>query len=165
MWSSDRRAFLTGVLALGALGGCGFTPVYAPGSEASALLNAIEVDPPRDREGYLLVRRLEERMGRAAAPRFGLSVGIRLEDERMAITAENVATRFNKLGKATYALRDMASGEVLTSGTVESFTGYSTTGSTAATRAAEKDATERLMTILADRIVTRLSAAELGQGA
>lgn len=158
MWLLDRRAFLLGALALG---GCGFTPVYGPGGAAAGLLGNVEVDPPRDHEGYLLVRRLEERLGRASAPHYGLSVAIKLDEEPMAISAENVAARFNKLGKATYALRDMGSGEELASGTVESFTGYSTTGSTAATRAAEKDATERLMTILGDKIVTRLMSAGL----
>lgn len=158
MWLSNRRSILLGALALA---GCGFTPVYGPEGEARALLNNIEVDPPRDREGYLLVRRLEERLGRAGAARYGLSVSIRLSDERMAITADNVATRMNLLGKATYALRDLASGEVVSTGVVESFTGYSTTGSTAATRAAERDATERLMTILGDKIVTRLMSVDL----
>ena len=47
----------------------------------------------------------------------------------------------------------------VTSGTVDSFTGYSATGSTVATRAARADAEERLTTILADQIVTRLIAA------
>lgn len=157
MWSYNRRAVLLGALALG---GCGFTPVYAPGTEAWAILGAVEVDPPRDREGYLLVRRLEERLGRTSAPRYGLSVSIGLEDERMAITRDNVATRINKLGKATYALRDLSTGEVVKSGLVESFAGYSTTGSTAATRAAEKDVIERLMTTLADQIVTELMIPE-----
>ena len=48
--------------------------------------------------------------------------------------------------------------KVLLSGNVDSFTGYSATGTTVATRAAERDAYERLMTILADQIVTRLEA-------
>ena len=154
----DRRTLLFGLVALA---GCGFTPVYGPQGAARALLNAVEVDAPRDREGYLLVRHLEERLGQPTAPRFGLSIAIQLGEERMAITVENVATRFNLLGKATYALRDMASGEVVTTGTVESFTGYSTTGSTAATQAASRDASERLMVILGDKIITRLTLADL----
>ena len=61
-------------------------------------------------------------------------------------------------GKVTYALRDLTSDEVLTTGTVNSFTGYSTTGSTVATLAAQRSAHERLAVILADQIVTRLIA-------
>lgn len=158
MWLPDRRAFLLSALALG---GCGFTPVYAPQSEARALLGAIAVDPPRDREGYILVRRLEERMGRSGNPSYALAISIELTEERMAITADNVATRFNLLGKATYALRAVEGGKVVNSGTAQSFVAYSTTGSTAATRGAERDATERLMIILADKIVQRLAIAQL----
>ena len=158
MWLPNRRAFLLSALALG---GCGFTPVYAPQSEARALLGAVEVDPPRDREGYLLVRHIEERMGRSANPTYALAISIELTDERMAITADNVATRFNLVGKATYALRAVEGGKVVNSGTVQSFVGYSTTGSTAATQTAEKNATERLMVILGDKIVQRLAVAQL----
>ena len=158
MWLPDRRAFLLGALALS---GCGFAPVYGPESGARGLLGTIEIDPPRDREGYFLVRHLEERLGRADTPTYALSIAITLDEERMAITSDNVATRFNLLGKATYALRDLDGGKVVSSGVVQSFTGYSTTGSTAATRAAEQDATERLMVILGDLIVMRLQAAQL----
>jgi len=107
------------------------------------------------------VRHIEERLGRTSSPTYALSIAIELGEERMAITTDNVATRFNLLGKATYALRALDGGKVVTSGIVQSFTGYSTTGSTAATRAAEQDASERLMVILGDQIVARLVAAKL----
>jgi LPS-assembly lipoprotein len=41
---------------------------------------------------------------------------------------------------------------------VESFTAFSAAGSPVATQAAERDAEQRLMTILADQLVTRLIA-------
>ena len=164
MWLLNRRTFLLGAVALGGASACGFTPVYGPKGEARALLNAVAVDPPRDREGYLLVRHIEERLGRATAPTYGLSIAIKLDQERMAITDDNIAARFNLLGKATYALRDLSTGEVVTTGIVESFTGYSTTGSTAATQAASRNASERLMTILGDKVITRLMSAKLSSG-
>lgn len=161
MWLSDRRGFLSGAaaatLAL-ALAGCGFTPVYAPGAAATRLQNAVLVDAPVDRESYVLVRQLEQRLGRAEVPRYGLTLALDLKQERMAVTANNITTRFNLIGKATFALRDLDGGKVLITGTAQSFTGYSATGSTAATQAARRDAAERLMTILADQITTRLIA-------
>jgi LPS-assembly lipoprotein len=156
MWLSDRRGFLFGTLALGA---CGFAPAYGPNGAAGRLQNAILVDEPADRDSYLLVQQLESRLGRADVPRFGLSLALDVKEERMAIAANNITSRFNLIGRATYALRDMATGEVLTTGTVDSFTGYSATGSTAASQAAERDAHQRLMVILADQITTRLMAA------
>ena len=104
------------------------------------------------------IQRLEERLGRGSAPAYGLSLALNVKQERMAIDATNITTRFNVIGKATYAMRSLDDGAVLLSGSVDSFTGYSATGTTAATQAAQRDARERLMTILADQIVTRLMA-------
>lgn len=150
---------ILGALGLSGLASCGFTPAYGPNGAASRLQNRILVDEPGDRDSYLLVRQLETRLGRSAAPDFGLSIALDVSEERMAITSNNITTRFNVIGKATYALRDLGDGKVLTSGTVDSFTGYSATGSTAATQTAEADAHERLMVMLADQMVTRLIAA------
>jgi LPS-assembly lipoprotein len=141
-----------------ALGGCGFTPAYAPQGGASRLQNRVLVEELTTSDGYVLVRELETRLGRAQAPAYGLAISLTTEDEGMAITTDNDTTRFDVIGRAKFALRDLATGNVLTSGEVESFTGYSTTGTTVSTLAAEKDARERLMVILSDKITIRLLA-------
>lgn len=155
MSSFNRRSFL---IMAAALSGCGFTPAYGPGGGAARLQSRVQVDELNTRDGYILVRQLEHRLGRAQAARFGLSIAIDTSEDGLAYTSDAKITRYNLVGKATYALRDLATGEVLTTGTVDSFTGYSTTGTTVATLAAEGDARERLMTILADQITTRLLA-------
>ncbi|MWD28536.1 hypothetical protein E0K89_013710 [Aquicoccus sp. SCR17] len=157
MSSPDRRAFLT-LLAAGGLSACGFTPAYGPSGGAGRLQGQVAVDAPDDRAGYLLVRRLEERLGRAAGARYELGAQVVIDEEGLGISADQRTTRYHLVGEARYALRDAATGLVLQSGQVESFTGYSATGSTVATLAAERDALERLMTILADRITDRLIA-------
>ncbi len=162
MLSSDRRLFLrrlTGALLAGSvLTACGFTPAYAPTGAANRLQNSVLVDPPKNRAGFLLVREIEERLGRAGTERYGLSHSISLEEDDVAITEEDVTTRFNILGEIEYALRDLDSGAVLQSGTVESFTSYSASGSTVATQSAQRDAEERLIVILSDQILIRLAA-------
>lgn len=155
MSSFSRRSFL-GMAA--ALGGCGFTPSYGPSGAAHRLQNQIAFDAPDDRDTYLLVRRLEERLGRPTAARFGLNYDLKIVEERMAVSAINVTSRFNVVGKATFSLRDLSTGEIVESGSVDTFTGYSATGTTVATRAAKADAYKRLMTILADQITARLIA-------
>ncbi|GAB4285838.1 MAG: LPS assembly lipoprotein LptE [Roseovarius sp.] len=142
----------------GALAGCGFAPAFAPGGAATRLQGSILVDAPDSRPAYLLTRRIEERLGRADAPRYGLSYSIALADTPIAISSSNVITRYNKLGSITWALRDLDSEKVLASGKVDSFTSYSASGTTVATEAAERDAEARLMAILADQIITRLIA-------
>lgn len=155
MSSSERRAVVLSLLALGA---CGFTPVYGPGGAAEGLWGRIRPDDPRDRRAFLMVRRLEERLGVPSNPDYRLSTSIRTRTERVAITSEGVALRYQVTGSVRYALSSIATGDVLTSGTVDNFVSYSATRTTVATRAAEADATERLMAVLADQVVARLLA-------
>lgn len=152
-----RRQFLFALpLAVAA---CGFSPVYGPGGTGTALQNAVSIAAPEDRSSYLLVRRLEERLGRTASPRFGLSLTLDTREEELGIDPDGNIDRFNLVGVAGYVLNDLDTGAEIGSGTVNSFTGYSATGSTVVTLAAERDARERLMVILADQIVARLLAA------
>lgn len=154
----NRRHILLAPLALSA---CGFQPVYGPGGTGAQLQNRVLVDEPDERFGYLLTRALEERLGRGNDARFGLGLTITTRQDALAIDPAGDTRRFNLLGEVDYALRALDTGDVVTSGKVDHFTGYSATGSTVATLAAEEDAQERLMIILADRIVTRLFATDL----
>jgi LPS-assembly lipoprotein len=156
MWS--RRKALFAPLALAA---CGFAPVYGPGGTGAALQNRVRVDAPTDRNSFLMVRELEERLGRAVTPAYGLSLTIATTEEGLAIDTAGNTRRFNLLGSVDYALSDLDSGQVVTSGRVENFTGFSATGTTIATLAAEEDAQARLMGILAEQIVTRLISTDL----
>ncbi|OYX20519.1 MAG: hypothetical protein B7Z04_05920 [Rhodobacterales bacterium 32-66-9] len=144
----SRRFLLIAPLVLAA---CGFTPAYAPGGAATALLGTVYVQDPGDRNGFDLVERLEERLGRTTET---LGVGF---------TADNQITRYNLKGVIDYTLTDRASGARVTGGRVQNFTAYSATGSTVAGLAAEEDAGLRLMRILADQIVVRLVAALASQ--
>ena len=158
MSSLSRRALIALPLALAA---CGFAPVYGPGGAGTVLQNNVTVAEPDTQEGYLLTRHLETRLGRAGAGRFALSTTIATTVEGLAINRQGDITRYNMLGAVEYALRDLQTGEVVTSGTVDNFTGYSATGTTVAALAAERDARERLMVILGDQIVARLFATRL----
>lgn len=156
MSSSDRRSFL--LLTVGALAACGFQPAYAPGGPAAQLQGAIRVDDPDDKNGFDLVERLEERIGRPEAPRFALGYTIRTDPVGVGITTENSITRYNLTGAIDWALTETATGRRVTGGTVRNFTSYSATGSTVALISAEQDAAYRLMRILADQITMQLVA-------
>lgn len=141
---------------------CGFSPVYAPGGSGAALQNRVLVDPPGSQDSYILVRELEERLGRSSNPAYALSMVIVTSEARLAIDREGDTGRFNRLGSVDFSLRDLASGQVVSSGKVESFVGYSGTGTTVESLAGEQDAQVRLMNIMADKIVARLYTADLG---
>lgn len=158
MWSSEalpRRAALAG---LAALAGCGFTPVLAPG--ATPLPGGAAVDAPETPDGFVLRDRLLDRLGPApAAPRYRLAVVTEIGDTPVAITEEQELTRFNLPGAAAFTLTEEGSGRVVLSGRVDTFTGYSATGTAVATLTAERAARERLARALADLIVSRLLVA------
>ncbi|MEX0337817.1 MAG: LPS assembly lipoprotein LptE [Arenibacterium sp.] len=153
---SRRYVLLAGPSA--ALGACGFTPVYGPDGQARALWNQVEIEERVTEEGYLLVRNLEERLGRTSSGDFTLATEIRVSEQGQGVTEEGNITRFSIVGRVDYEMRANESGDVVARGNVENFTGYSATGTTVETLAAQSDARERLMQIMADQIVTRLLA-------
>ena len=152
----SRRFVLLAPLALAA---CGFTPALAPNGPATALLETVYVQDPTDKNGFDLVERLEERLGRPENPKYDLAYTIITETVGVGITTDNKITRYNLKGVIDYAMTDRASGARVTGGRVQNFTAYAATGSTVAVLAAEEDAALRLMRILADQIVARLIAA------
>ncbi|MEM1274252.1 MAG: LPS assembly lipoprotein LptE [Pseudomonadota bacterium] len=152
MWLSDRRKFLAACLSL-PLAGCGFQPVYGPSGAGLSLRNKVTVEPPTTRLGFEFVARVEERFGRPQAAFYDLSYAIETQSEGIAIAADNDTTRVRVIGDITYALTEVATNAQVLAGSVSSFTAYSTTGSTLATDSARRDAENRLMIILADRLV------------
>ncbi|MHA6326248.1 LPS assembly lipoprotein LptE [Roseivivax sp. CAU 1753] len=157
MSSSDRRFVLAGLACLAGLAGlasCGFTPAYGPSGGATAILDRIAIEAPDNRQTYLLVRRLEERLGRVDGP---LRLGVRysIDEQDFGTTSAGFTTRYRLVGTVIYDLRD-ATGALITEGTIEEFVGFSATGSIVSTPAARADAQERLATILGDRIVEEL---------
>lgn len=144
-----------------ALTACGFTPVYGPSGAGTVLQNRVLVDQPDDRIGFLLVQRLEERLGRGEAPGFRLAVDLAVREEARAIDPDGDIRRFHLIGTAAYALRSADTDMVVIEDVVDTFVGYSATGTTVATLAARRDAQERLMTILADQIVLQLQGSAL----
>ncbi|TNF19207.1 MAG: hypothetical protein EP318_15750 [Rhodobacteraceae bacterium] len=155
MWLS-RREFLLGAAAA-ALAGCGFAPAYGTGGAASRLQNAILVQEPENHFGYLVTRRIEERLGKGGedAP-YRLALRIKFSQESLGSTSDGQLTRYHIIGNTTYALQRAADQSEIDSGTVHNFTAYSASGSTVSTLAAQRDAQDRLMIALADQVIERL---------
>lgn len=153
MSSFDRRRFL---IAFAALSGCGFTPAYGPDGAAEDLRGVIRVDDPANLDEFALVSRLEERLGAPTSPRYALSVALFVREDGLAVTPEQEITRYNVVGQANWAVRPLGEDTIIANGVVDTFTSYDATGTNVATLAAEEDSRKRLMTALADQIVTRL---------
>ncbi len=147
-----RLRFVLPVLLLG----CGFTPVYGPSGAATGLNGQIMAADPSDRDGFVFVARLEDRLGLPNGAPYLLEYKIKTDRQGVGITPDGATTRFNVLGRIDYTLKDRATEQLLASGKVENFTGFSATGSIVGTISATEDASKRLMIILADQLVSEL---------
>ena len=160
MWWSDRRAALAGLATL-ALAGCGFTPLYGDGAPPTRMAGRVEVALIEGEPGFVMRERLTERLGPATAAAYRLEIDLKLTRTGVALTQQNVTTRFDVIGTAEYTLRPLDGGPPVASGVVRTITGYSApeseTASAFASRAAERDADRRLAKDLADRILQRLA--------
>lgn len=97
-------------------------------------------------------------LGRPASdPPYLLVADIDISDSGLAITEDSSITRYVVRGRSRYAMTG-PEGFRPVSGFVESVSAYSATGSLYATRAARRDAEERIAEDMADRIATRISA-------
>lgn len=158
MLSFSRNILLVLPLLLAA---CGFTPVYAPGATGSQVQNNISVKAPSTRDEYLLTQRLEERLGRSGAAAYTLTYSVSIGQTGVAVDRAGSTTRFNLVGTLRYQLTEASTGRVVTSDSIDNFTGYSAAGTTVATFAAERDARKRLMVLLADQIIARILTTDL----
>ena len=155
MWSS-KTAVIVGALALTA---CGYAPVYGPGAASSDLRGRIDIADPADEEGFALVKRLEERLGQPSGADLNLTADIRLDEEAVGFLPDGTISRYNVIGRVDWALAQY--GRAIATGDEQAFTSYSATSTTVATTFAQRDARERLMVILADRIISDLIAVDL----
>jgi LPS-assembly lipoprotein len=157
MSSSDRRTVLALLAAL-PLAGCGFTPAYAPNGAAAGLRGRIALQPPTDRDTFVLVRQLEQRLGRTEAATHDLGYTIKTDASSGGFTPEGDITRYQLHGTAIWTLTERQSDTRVAGGTARSFTSWSATGTTIAGLTAEEDAARRLMVILADQIASQIIA-------
>lgn len=158
MSSFDRRSLL--IVSAAALAGCGLRPVYGPGSDALALRGGVAVSTPDSREAFRVKARIEDRLGQPDhQAAFVLDIALDLTEVPVGVSTGQDITRYTLRGTARYALTNAGSSEMIDQGQVSSFTGYSATGTSVATLAAERDARDRLSVVLADLIISRLMLA------
>ena len=162
MWWSEtvigRRGVL-GLLPVLALAGCGFAPALGDNGAAQRFMGRVRAADPVDEAGFAFVRQIEARLGRASVVEYDLAHSITTSSEGVAITPDGAITRYNVSGVARWTLTRRLDGVRVAGGSVDTFTSYSATGSTVAGLAAREDAGRRLMTLLADAVVTRMLAA------
>lgn len=152
-----RRTFAACVLAA-ALAGCGFEPLHAQRG-AVAALPPIQIVPIPERSGQILRNYLLDRMApRGESGSQAYTLVIRLSEPRqiLALRRDDVISRLGYGAVATYELID-AAGKRVVSGSSSYSTDYEITNSEFATLAAQQNARERVLELVADDIRNQIA--------
>ena len=172
-WSDRRQVLaqlggrmLLGGLLAGPLGGC-MRPMLAADSPSAALFARVRLPEFDDRFGYYLNASLSDRLGRPQAEDFRLEVTTRIDRGDFAITRDNAVTRISLTAIADWALYPAGGSEPVPGGPIlqgraVSQSGYNSTASLFATRAAKLDIERRLARDLGERIARSLLARASG---
>lgn len=142
-----------------ALGGCGFTPLYATPGVSSGLAT-IDVNAPRGRLGYLLREDLDDALGRdkSAPPAYRLELTLVQSRGPRGLNINDVAEYYDLGLTVQYRLVSIATGKVAASGAVTSQVSYDDTGQAYADIAAAQDAQSRVANDAAQRIQMQLAS-------
>ena len=149
-------------VALSALCGCGWVPLYADpqSGPASAELRAIRVEPISDRIGQRLELALRNSLNPTGEPtkeRYRLQTSLQLSLSALGLISAGTSTIGRVDLTATYRLIDLKDGAVLLTNTVHSQNSFALNPNQYSTEVAEYDAAVRSVVELNDEIVTRLT--------
>jgi len=142
------------------LGACGLSPMYPGGSSGAVAsgLGAIQVASIPERAGWLVRNALVDRLGgETADPDYRLEVELDDDLTAFGIRGDSAVTRERRTLRARYRLVDTRTGEVVLDATAGSDAGIDVVSSEYATVAAEQTAQERLATVIADQMVSRIA--------
>src|SRR3954451_24608630 len=108
MWWSEphpRRAVLGALLPLAAVvAACGFTPLYGEGAPASRMAGRVEIPVIDGETGFTLRERLTASLGDPSLADYRLEIKLDLKRSGVALTKQDVTTRFDIVGTAEYRL-------------------------------------------------------------
>jgi LPS-assembly lipoprotein len=155
------RIFAVAVLAAAsaALSGCGFTPLYAQTGVVSNLA-AIDVVAPEGRTGFLIRQSLDDAFAknRSAPATYRMNLSLAEARYPRGLRIDNVATRYEYVLTATYALSSVATGALAKRGAVRVELTYDSADQPYASIAAQQDAQQRAAEEAARRIQLELAA-------
>ncbi|MBY0431646.1 MAG: hypothetical protein K2Q10_10645 [Rhodospirillales bacterium] len=161
MWWSDARRAAIALAAAALLAGCGFQPLYGPRDNAPAVtgeMAAIAISPIENRLGQMLRNELVDRLTPHGTPqnsRYQLNVTLNPKTTEHAFRKDDTATR--ALFSVTGSFSLLQGGKPIFSGPVNSSVPYDILDAHFTTIAAQRDAEQRTIRMMADDLTMRLS--------
>lgn len=154
----DRRVLFGLFMTAPLLAACGFEPLHAQRG-AIATLPPIRIEPIPERAGQILRNYLLDRMtprGEGGAQAYTLSIRLFEPRQVLALRRDDVISRMSYSAVASYELLDAAGKRVATGSSTYS-TDYEITNSEFATLAAQQNARERVLELVADDIRNQIA--------
>lgn len=152
-------AIAISTLAASTLSACGFAPLYGQPGVVSNLA-AIDVVAPQGRTGFLIRQHLDDVLAKNREAKASYRMQLQLAEQRVprGIRVDNVATRYEYVLTAHYALTALPSGAVAKRGLVRVELTYDSADQPYASVAAEQDVQDRAAQEVARRIELDLAA-------
>ena len=158
--SKARLLLLVACTAL--LASCDFTPIHDDG-QLDGITNQTTVQVTGRREGFILEHLLRQRFGVVYdQAEYDLSVNLNVSTRQGPLQGEDTH-RYLLVGNADLLLVDNKTGGVLLEDSIDATSSWNEKDRSFANRAAFDDANERLLTLLAERIHTRILASGLSR--
>lgn len=154
-WCAGRLAIALALVFL--VAGCGFEPLHAQRGDVAAL-PPIRIEPIPERSGQILRNYLLDRVAPRGAGSQTYTLAVRLFEPRqvLALRRDDVISRMGYSAVAYYELRD-AAGKRVSAGNSTFSTDYEITNSEFATLAAQQNARERVLELVADDIRNQIA--------
>ena len=157
------RSVFAGLALVGAacLSGCGFTPLYGENGVAARLAD-FDIETGSERVDFLLQEALLDEFGaRHGDGRFVLVTETEIEEDRLGVGADDVASRYSLELVVRYGVRRAGSTEMLMTGRTRNVASYDVPREVYAAIRARNDAEARAAEQAAERIARDLARAIL----
>jgi LPS-assembly lipoprotein len=147
-------------LALAALAGCGFRPLYAPTESGAAVFGPVSVAEIAGKAGHAMRMELTRRFGAqspgAGQPTRQLTVTLSEQVERLGFRVDESAQRADLIVTATYVLETPGEAAPIT-GEISTRVGFDVPDSAFGEITAQDDARERAGEVLAQMLHAELA--------
>ena len=157
-----KKIILSG-LALPLLTACGFTPMHGTSLSANAAKFedvSIEISDGRDagdkEAGFYVMQRLRDRIGENTGKHI-LKLRPKLRRQRLGISSDDIASRYDSILEVNYRLVDAKSGKLLDKGSVKGTSTFGAPIDPYGVIAADKSANQQIAKEVADRLLVKLA--------
>ncbi len=157
-----KKILLTALTA-SLLSACGFTPMHGGSLGANSAKFediSIQVNDGRDagdkEAGFLVMQRLRDRIGENTGKHI-LELTPKLRRQRLGISADDVASRYDSILEVNYKLIDAKTGKILNRGKVKGTSTFGAPVDPYGIVAADNNAKQQTAKEVADRLLVKLA--------